>query len=39
MYWIFLIGLTATALYIMYVRSKKLYDSGQIIKRNLDYLK
>lgn len=39
MYWIFLIGLTAAALYIMYARRKKLYDSGQIIKRNLDYLK
>ena len=26
-------------LYIMYARRKKLYDSGQIIKRNLDYLK
>lgn len=39
MYWIVPIGFTAAALYIMYSRRKKLYDSGQIIKRNLDYLK
>lgn len=39
MYWIVLIGFTAALLYIMYSRRQKLYDSGQIIKRNLDYLK
>lgn len=39
MYWICVIGITAAVAYIMYWRKKKLYDSGQIIKRNLDYLK
>lgn len=39
MYWIVLIGFTAALLYIMYSRRQKLYDSGQIIKRNLDYPK
>lgn len=39
MYWIVLIGFTAAVLYIMYSRKKRLYDSGQIIKRSPDYLK